>query len=251
MDQGHPRRLELERYQVDDLPVPERERIAAHLAGCDACQGYVAELAALASARRASAPPAAFMARLSQRRKKSPRGWLRDRRAGLGVVLAAATAALLGLILYPGATGPGGAGKTAPAPGGAVSFKGAGVVLQRKRGEEVGVLPGDATVRAGDALRVVVQLEETAPVSAWLVDAQGRVDRLHDGASVQLPAGEHALPGSAVIDAPCLSMWLVVVVGGDPGQEHDRALRRAVQGGIPKGEQWWPRGAAVRFLPCE
>jgi hypothetical protein len=62
-------------------------------------------------------------------------------------------------------------------------------------------------------LRVVVTLDRLTAVNVWFVDRQGRVDRLLESGAIELPPGQHALPGSAIVNNPCVDLWLVVATG--------------------------------------
>jgi hypothetical protein len=77
----------------------------------------------------------------------------------------------------------------------------------------VRVLSSEDRIAAGDALRVVITLERKSAVSAWLIDKKGSTHALLASGPVTLDAGEHALPDSAMVDAPCVEMQLVVAVG--------------------------------------
>ena len=131
-----------------------------------------------------------------------------------------------------------------------IKWKGAGLTVQRLRDGEARVLGADDTIRGTDALRVIVTQPRAQLVGAWLVDARGRVDALLPDGPVSLPDGAHVLPGSAVIEAPCIDSWLVVALG-DGATQTEAALRGAVDGGVPGGERWIPPGTLVRRLRCQ
>jgi hypothetical protein len=106
-------------------------------------------------------------------------------------------------------------------------------------------------VRAGDALRIVVTLPHPEPVDAWFVDATGRVDRLLVGGPVSAGAGEHTLPGSAIVDSPCTDMWLVVGVGSGATAMAESALKKLGPGSRDGSDEWVPKGCLTRRLRCE
>lgn len=235
----HPNRLTLERYSVDDLPAPARERTAEHVGACLPCQRYLGELAAVSHARLAAVPPAEFLERLAVRRGRAATV-ARWRWAGFaGAALAAAATLLFAVRPASG-----------PDSGLGVRWKGAGVTVHRKRGPETRVLAPGEGVRAGDALRIVVALPRPALVGVWFLDAAGRVDRFSPEGSTELAAGEHALSGSAVVDAPCRDLWLIVASGAAAVRNAESAFA-----GHPTGRASLvatpPDGVIVRRLGCE
>ena len=78
----------------------------------------------------------------------------------------------------------------------------------------------------------------------------GRVDRLLATGPVSLGTGEQALPGSAVVDAPCSDMWVVVGVGPGSTSSAEMALKR-LGPGSREGDDWVPKGCLARQLRCE
>jgi hypothetical protein len=227
---GHPSEPALERFSVDDLAPAAEAEIAAHVAECAACRGLLDELERARAARLAAAPPDRFVARVAARRART-----RTRRLiSTGMVAFAAAAALL-LMLRPRPD---------------VRLKGVGVVIQCRRDAEVHVLGSDEKIRAGDRLRVVVTRAEAGAVAAWFVDDHGRVDALLPEPA-QLAAGEQALPGSAIVEAPCIDSWLVVATGEAANARVEATLRAAVAHGVPAGTAWLPVGAFGRRLQCE
>jgi hypothetical protein len=231
----HPNRFELERFSADDLPAAERSTVQLHLTSCERCRRIVDDVAALAVAPGAAVER--FVAEVRVRRAAARQ---RSRLAAAtgAVTLFAAAAALL-LWLRPVGHGPRD-----------IKWKGAGLTVQRLRDGEARMLGGDETIRAGDALRVIVTQPRAQSVGAWLVDARGRVDALLPAGPVSLPDGPQVLPGSAVIDAPCVDSWLVVALG-DGAAQAEAALRGALAGGVPDGERWIPAGTLVRRLHCQ
>jgi hypothetical protein len=234
----HPSPITLERLSVGELSGTERTLAAEHAEGCSACRAFLEELKSAQTARLASVPPDEFIARVAERRDREANlEARRQRRWALGGTATAAIAAALFLLI--------------PRPGPQVHLKGAGVTIHRNRGGSVEVLTGDDTIRAGDALRVVITQAQAGPVGAWVVDANGRVDALLASAAQPLPAGEYALPGSAVVESPCVNSWLVVVFGDAANENTAETLHMAIADGVPQGDSWFPKAAQVRKLRCE
>ncbi len=119
-------------------------------------------------------------------------------------------------------------------PDGPVRLKGLGVAVHRQRGAEIRPLGEGDTVAAGDALRLVVTVPRPGRYMAWVVDAHGRVDRAVD-APQELAAGAHALPGSVVVEAPCVSSRVVVERLALPLEEAEAGLRERVRAGALTG----------------
>lgn len=234
---GHPIRSVLERFSVADLPEAQAQQTEQHVVSCSSCCQYLEELETARSDRMAAVPPARFVAQVGDRRdRQAGISHRRPFRLGLGILAGAAAAAVL--LLVPG-----------PAP--RVSLKGAGVTLHRNRAGDVRIIGADDTIRAGDALRIVVTLPRPYPVAAWFVDAQGRVDSVLAETPLLLPAGEQAFPGSVTVDSPCVDLQLVLAVGPSASSQTETTLRQAVAQGIPATDQWLPAGSLTRSLRCE
>jgi hypothetical protein len=227
----HPSPFALERLSVADLPAEEVGAVQRHVDDCPTCRAYLAEVARDGAARLAAVPPAEFMDRLRARdadvvplsRARRPR----QRWVGLGAgvaALAAAAAVVLWL--------------RTPAPRHGTAFKGAGVTVHLKRGAEVRALEAGDRIRAGDALRVVLTLPRGDRVAIYFVDRDGRVDRFLEPTA--LAAGRHEVPGSAVVEAPCKDLQLVVV----PGPADPAATLARLRTGPPPG-------AITEALRCE
>jgi hypothetical protein len=227
----HPSSLQLERFSVDDLPVEAREGTRVHVDSCPDCTRFLNGLDQARAECLRAIPPEELLRRIATSvRPQLPRwSWL-----GLGA--AAIAAGLLLVLLLP----------VEP-----IRLKGAGVAVYRKRGDEVQILRADQNIRAGDSLRVVVSLPRRTPIAAWFLDARGRVDRFLADGSVPLDRGEQALPGSAVVESPCVDLWLMVVTGSGATQRLESAFQRAQTNNLPPGEGWAPSGAVVRPLRCE
>ena len=229
---GHPSSLRLERFSVDDLPADAQERIRAHVLGCGECTRSLGELEQAREDCLRQLPPETLLGRIAQKRRD-----IRPRRLWIGFSAFTAAAAALALILFFPRTDR-------------VQLKGTSVSIYCRRGEQVRLLAPGERIRAGDGLRVALTLPYRQPAAAWFVDARGRVDRFLTDGSTALDAGEHALPG-AIVESPCIDLWLVVAAGSGATQRLGEAFERARRDGIPPGERWAPAGAVVRALQCE
>ena len=229
---GHPSSLQLERFSVEDLPAEAQERTRAHVQDCGDCRGSLAELEKAREDCLRQLPPDRLLARISQKRRD-----IRQRPLWIGLTALTAAAAGLALIwFFPRSE--------------RVQLRGSGVSVYCRRGDQVHLLMPGERIRAGDGLRVVLTLASRQPAAAWFVDARGRVDRFLTDGSMALDAGEHALPG-AIVESPCVDLWLVVAAGSDATERLDGAFERARRDGIPPGQGWAPAGAVVRALRCE
>ncbi len=229
---GHLSWLNLERFTVDDLPADARESTRGHLEVCDECRRRLDELERERESHLRRFSPESLIARIRQK----PRPFFILRLAiGLGAL--GLVAAALTLVVF--------------APGDRVRLKGTAVAIYRQRGDEVRLLGPEQGIRAGDALRVVLTLSTRQPVAAWFVDAQGRVDRFLSEGSAALERGERPLPGSAIVESPCVDLWLVVATGTGAAQRLESAFERARMERLPPGERWAPTGSVVRALRCE
>jgi hypothetical protein len=232
---SHPAARDLERFSVHDLPEARSLEIEAHLRACETCAANLRELDALREARMAVVPPDRFVEQLALRRAR------RTRSMGATVAVAVAMAAMVTLFVRK---------PRVEDLGGAVALKGSGVTVFRNRGGEVHALATDEKIRAGDALRVVLTLSRASTVAAWVVDVAGQVDRVAADGALRLPAGESSLPGSLVVDAPCLDLELVVVT--DTGSIEDLEQRlRHLGGEAGLVETALPPNAITRRLQCE
>ena len=238
----HPSRLTLERSSVDDLPEAQGREVSEHLRDCEQCSLYLGELTGAREWLLARAPAERFTAEVAARRDRVVR--LRDRRGpriAAGVTALAAAAAMLVLVRRP----PSGDGET---PG--IGLKGGGASVYRSRDGQVRALSTDDTIRAGDALRVTVQQASPARVAAWFVDAHGQVDRVFPGGVMPVPAGESSMPGSAVVETPCVDLDLIVLTNAPASIiDVERRLREAADSGVR--DVWLPPGASRRRLRCE
>jgi len=229
----HPASVTLERLAVGDLPAHASADASKHVDACPQCQRFLAELLESTSSCLRSVPPERVLTVVSDARRQRARllRWTQ-----LSIV--GAVAALVVVLLSPLATAP-------------VRLKGIGLSVQRKRGNEVRVMDSGTGIRAGDALRMVVTLSKPSSVSLWSIDAQGRVDRLGPPGGISLGVGEHALAESAVVESPCVDLWLVLTTGAKAEQQLIDATREAAEKRIAPGEAWVPSGALVKSFRCE
>ncbi len=241
----HPSRLTLERSSVDDLPEAQAREVSEHVRDCDECTRCIAELTGARERLLAAVPAERFTAQVAARRDRVVR--LRDRRLpriAAGITALAAAAALLVLVRRP----PSGDGET---PG--IALKGGGASVYRSRDGQVHALTSEDTIRAGDALRVTVTQASPTRVAAWFVDAHGQVDRVFPDGVMLVPAGESSMPGSAVVDSPCVDLDLIMLTNAPASiVDLERRLHEAADGGpSPNGDVWVPPGAWRRHLRCE
>ncbi len=230
----HPQPALLDRLWAGDLGGDLRIQVAAHAEGCAGCRSYLDGLSSEKEAQLAAVPPGRFVQQLEERlrgqQRRKRRLWL-----GAGAAFAAAAAASLLLVPRPGEE---------RAKGAAIS----GLVVHRKRGDQVRMLEAGARIRAGDSLRVAISLSHPARAAVWFVDARGEVDTVL--APSALRGGEQTLPGSVVVASPCVDLW-VVGAAGEEADGIEGALRRSLLARPPKGPDWLPAGAVARKLECE
>lgn len=232
---AHPQALLLDRLWAGDLGGELRAEISTHASACADCRGYLGELSAESDAQLAALPPARFVEQLEGRIRLQGRKRRRSFAAGAAVVAALAAS----LLLVPQRSED--------------RFKGgqiAGLVVHRKRGEQVRRLEVGDRIRPGDSLRVSLSLAHPVPAGIWFVDAQGKVDPLFPSGPVEVRDGEQTLPGSVVVESPCVDLW-VVAAGGPAAAGVEGALRRSLATRPPQGFDWLPKGAVVRRLECE
>lgn len=225
----------LERYSVEDLPADETAEARRHLDECAVCRRRLASLEEQAARDLADLPPAVFMAQVRERRARKAR-WST---AWAGAVLALGAAAGTWLWLTP-----------APEAD-VVLLRGQGVEVQRQRDGVVSRFGPADSIRAGDALRVVVTLPKPASVDVWFLDDEGSVDRPLTNEPVHLAIGEHALPNSAVVSEPCVDLWVVVGIGTAATPDTEAALRRLGPGKRDPDLSWLPSGCFAMPLECE
>jgi len=229
----HPASVTLERLAAGDLSPQAIDDTSKHVDACEQCQRFLAELAEATSSCLRSVPTERVLDAVSDARRRRARLMRWTQLSVMG-----ALAALLLVLVSPWDTTP-------------VRLKGVGLSVQRKRGNQVLVMDSGTGIRAGDSLRIVVTLPKESSVSIWSIDAQGRVDRLGPAGGRSLSAGEHALPESAVVESPCVDLWLVLMTGAKAEPRFHDATRDAAQKQIAPGEAWVPPGALVKSFRCE
>jgi hypothetical protein len=236
----HPSRFMLERHCVGDLSPAERDETILHLQRCPSCQVRIGDIKEQAARDLARYPADEFVTQLSLRMGHEVRRVSQFRRwAAVG--MAAAMAAAATLILAP----------RAHEPLDVIALRGSGLQVHRNRDGMAKLMENGDRIKAGDALRVVVTLPHPEPVDVWFVDATGRVDRLLATGAVSVGTGEQALPGSAVVDAPCTDMWVVVGVGAAATSNAEPALKQLGAGTRAGNDDWVPKGCLARQLRCE
>jgi hypothetical protein len=233
----HPSRFMLERHCVGDLSPGERDKTVFHLENCTSCQVRVGEMKNEAARELAVSPPDEFVAKLSVRMGREVRRTSPFRRWA-AVSAAAAMAAAAVLIMTP-------------RPQRTVALRGSGLQVHRNRDGIAKLMNTGDRIKAGDALRMVITLPHPEPVDVWFVDATGRVDRLLATGPLRLNAGEQTLPGSAVVDAPCSDMWVVVGIGAASAASVEGSLRRRGPSPGNGDDDWVPSGCLYRSLRCE
>ena len=197
--------LRLERYVLQELPVPERASVDAHLQSCPACRGSLQELRAsevVLPPLPAPGSPALGRVPAELPERSEPRNRARVVRLGaIGSGLALAAAALLGLRALLDQTPQPSAGGSA-----GTAVKGGEIALQlvRERGGDIAREPH--AFSEGDRFAAAVTCAPPARVHADLVVYQAgetffplAAAELHCGNLVQLP-GAFALTGQAPAD---------------------------------------------------
>ena len=219
MAENHLPARTIERAFVEDLPSGELEEVRKHLANCFTCDDKLRELKAVHENRLREVSASDFMARLAER--PQPRASSRPLALySAGLMAVAACVVLLAFVRGPSS---------------GVRMKGHGVGIFRKRGGDVALLDGfgsNSKIRVGDALRVSVTLERPEKISAWFVDKNGRVDPLV-ATPIDFEAGQHELPGSAIVEAPCVDLQLVVTKSG--GKMSDAEIKREAELALKNG----------------
>jgi hypothetical protein len=245
-DPKHPGAHRLDAVAAGDAD----EGVRAHLATCEACARYVAELRDEAARFRASEDAGAFIARVQApgsrgdsvphaRREGTPsatrivRGSWMARAAFVAGPLVAAAALVL-LVVRGRAPIDGAppsptesrvlerASQVRTVPPSDSRFKGGfAVAVVRERGGRQERLTGPFEVRGGDRVRLEVSIDHAAPVAAGLLTDQGEwVNLLSPEA---LEAGTHFSETAARFDESPTHATLLV---GEPAAvEHARATR--------------------------
>jgi hypothetical protein len=182
-------------------------------------------------------PPDEFVGQLSVRMGQEVRRGTQFRRWAV-LSAAAAMAAAAALVMLPRRPD-------------VTALRGSGLQVHRNRDGMAKLMESGDRIKAGDALRVVVTLPHPEPVDVWFVDAKGKVDRLLATGPLSLGMGEQALPGSAVVDAPCSDMWVVVGVGRASTSSVETALKQLGPSRRDGSDDWVPKGCLARQLRCE
>jgi hypothetical protein len=233
----HPSRFMLERHCVGDLSAAERDQTVLHLESCPPCQTRVGEIKGQADRDLALLPPDEFVAQLSVRLGQEVRRVSQFRRWA-AVSVAVAMAAGAALIMTPRRQD-------------AYALRGSGLQVHRIRDGLPKQMGASDRIKASDALRVLVTLPHAEAFDVWFVDSTGRVDRLVADGPVRGTAGEQALPESAIVNAPCKDMWLVVGVGAASASSTEAALKRLGPSPRDSSDDWVPKGCIARQLRCE
>lgn len=214
---NHPPLPRLEAVAAGD----EAGSIAAHLAECEACDQYVAELRSDAAAFRANADPVEFAEKIRARARERGEGRRETRGARvvwvLGPVLAAAAVAVLWLRL------PADAPRVVPVSSeGAERFKGGfSITVVRERAGRQERLMGPIEVEPSDRIRLEIAVDREGPVAAGLLSGDGSWAPLLAPAS--LTAGTHYSELAARFDDTPTDA--VLLVGPPAAVDRARATR--------------------------
>jgi hypothetical protein len=208
---NHPPAWALDAVAAGDAPGP----IEPHLAECDACRQYVAELQREATEFRARADAKVFAAKVVARAADRPG----PRRVWRALWVAApALAAAVALVAWPSKAPP--PVLVGPASSTGQHFKG-GLTLAviRERAGRQERLTAPFEVEPGDRIRVEVDVDRDQPVAAGLLSADGAWASLLS--AVPLGPGTHYSELAARFDDGPTDAVLIV---GAP-DEVDRARR--------------------------
>jgi hypothetical protein len=194
--------LDLERFLTDDLDDAERARVAAAVAGDADLTAHVAERRAEQRAFALLHPRAPQPTDMTKTASTASTLWAALQQAL--APLAAAAAALAVFFVVGGDDG--------------VGVRGAGLVarmlVRRGVGDEAVVFSYDRQpLRAGDAVRIEVELARAQRCSVFDVDARGVVDVVYD--NVVVAKGKQVLPDALVLDESEGAEDLIVVCGDD------------------------------------
>jgi hypothetical protein len=197
--------LDLERFLVDDLDDADRERVAAAIAADPALAAHVAarrtEQQAFFARRPLLAPAPQELASATPHSRFSLQGlgawavWLRR------ALLAAPAVVVVGLVVL----------RAPDAPGVAVRGPALSARLVVRRDAQVFRHAGEP-LRAGDAVRIEVDLAAPALCSVIGVDVKGAALVHYD--NVGLGAGSSVFPDALVLDAAEGAEDLIVVCDG-------------------------------------
>lgn len=211
----HPSAATLERCLLRDLPPAQQEATAAHARDCLPCRR---QLEALSRERAAFLEAMPFESLQPALERARPRPTWPRKAAVAALALAAAVVAVVFVPRTPAETAE------------TVRFKGAGLSVYRSRGGAVTLLGADDKLAAGDAVRLVVATDAPGEWMAWAIDSAGRLDRVLDR-PVTLERGAIPLPGSVVVEAPCLRTWFVAAKVRGSLEAHEAELAEALRTG--------------------
>ena len=179
--------FELDLYFATQAP---DARIEEHVASCERCSGYLAELEGL----QKGAVPSARAVQASAQRSLSRHASARPRALALSLAAIAALSALTALLVLP---------RDLHTP--AVAVKGSPAVqLLVRRGSDTRPWDGASPLRAGDALGLRVVCEDFGRVAVAAGNGRGRWSQVSESAC---PAAGAALPFTLLVDE-------------EPGGEH-------------------------------
>lgn len=201
---GCPAAADLDAHAAGDLPA-----LGDHVAACPHCGPYVASLREELGAFLRARPSDRFLSQLARRqasqevetRRRSP--W--PRLFGFLTPVVAAAALVL-VLLRPGAPTPG---------GGEVTLKGERLrVFARRGADEPRPLGPDAAVRAGDALRFAYDAPADGYLAILDLDGTDAVTVFYPyqgSAAAPVKKGAGLLPGTVVLDDKPGPEWIVAV----------------------------------------
>jgi predicted anti-sigma-YlaC factor YlaD len=206
-----PTRFTIASLRAGDLPPTEAERVESHVARCEACRAVIDEINANVAEyeSRADDHLANLMRRIEGEPDEAEVVPLAPRRRSRVVTVtiavgALAVAAMLALVLVPTLIGT---DETAGRD--EILFKGSlAVEIVAKRGPDQFRVIDGTELRAGDAIRFVVDIGAAGWISVFSIDAAGRLSPFYpdtdpDGDPEPLRldrAGSHELPGSIILD---------------------------------------------------
>ena len=205
-----PSHLMLSRFKTDDLGPVEHERIAAHLATCEACHrlslGMDANIAEFEADRADRRDALRRAMETNSSRKRFTRLWF-----AVGAVAAAAALVLV----FIGTTHV-----EAPSQDDDIMLKGAfSMAVTARRGTEQFSVGQGAHLREGDAVRFTVTVDRPGFIAVFAREADGDIAPLYpesDPATNPAPfplenAGHQTLPGSIVLDDSAGAEWFIAV----------------------------------------
>ncbi|HEY4015565.1 MAG TPA: hypothetical protein VGM06_19635 [Polyangiaceae bacterium] len=215
---AHPAPYRLEALAAGDADA----KVSEHVASCEACAGYLKALREEAQAFRARPGASGALRRAVEQAERASRSRRQARAVTVAGPLLAAAVVLLVVRARSGSTPPVPIVETLAPPGssGEMRFKGElSVAAIRERAGRQDRLVGPFAVRASDAVRVEVSVDQEGPLTAGLLTDEGEWVVLLAPAS--LGAGTHYSERAARFDATPTHATLLV---GAPAAV-DRARR--------------------------